>query len=298
MNENTSCWEFWENFESIWWKLNRKIEFLIFLGKLLLKIEPSEITSFFYNNFFHFGGVGTFPMPPPWRRLCFPFRDFPMNLIPTFKYINSYYNRNQFQIFYWPICYCYLTCRAGECTRREAEKRGTTCSTKGWRGRRTESGESGSRGPIAHRSAKSGPSRANGRQTALSATDAKRVRAQTSGRPASGAQEEAIHSAVQRRFECFVHPTCVHWRQMGMQVSEISTFIILLSLLIYLFYSFMDMKSNRKIIYSMEIDLLIFFPAYLSDFLIAIISSSAFLKWFLNSNFSNTLWFAISIFIW
>ena len=28
-----------------------KLDFNLFLGKLLLKIEPSEITSFFYNNF-------------------------------------------------------------------------------------------------------------------------------------------------------------------------------------------------------------------------------------------------------
>ena len=33
----------------------------------MLKIEPSEITSFFYNNFFNFGGGGTFPVFPPGR---------------------------------------------------------------------------------------------------------------------------------------------------------------------------------------------------------------------------------------
>ena len=32
-----------------------KLHFYLFLGKLLLKIEPSEITSVFYNNFFRFG---------------------------------------------------------------------------------------------------------------------------------------------------------------------------------------------------------------------------------------------------
>ena len=37
---------------------HRKIEFLTIFEKLLLKIEPSEITSFFYNNIFHFGGGG------------------------------------------------------------------------------------------------------------------------------------------------------------------------------------------------------------------------------------------------
>ena len=30
----------------------------------MLKIEPTEITSFFYNKFFNFGG-GTFPVFPP-----------------------------------------------------------------------------------------------------------------------------------------------------------------------------------------------------------------------------------------
>ena len=40
-----------------------KLHFYLFLEKLLLKIEPSEITSFFYNNFFNFGGG---------RSLCFP----------------------------------------------------------------------------------------------------------------------------------------------------------------------------------------------------------------------------------
>ena len=43
-----------------------KLNFYLFLEKLWLKIEPSEITSFFYNNFFNFGGGGgTFPLFPP-----------------------------------------------------------------------------------------------------------------------------------------------------------------------------------------------------------------------------------------
>ena len=38
------------------------LNFCLFLEKLLLKIEPSEITSFFYNNFSRFGG-GVDPPP-------------------------------------------------------------------------------------------------------------------------------------------------------------------------------------------------------------------------------------------
>ena len=52
--KNTSVWEILRNF---WWKFNGKIEFFsIFWEHLLLKIETSEITSLFYNNFFRFGG--------------------------------------------------------------------------------------------------------------------------------------------------------------------------------------------------------------------------------------------------
>ena len=39
----------------------------------MLKIEPSEISSFFYNNFFNFGGGGG--RFPPWRRLWIKFAD-------------------------------------------------------------------------------------------------------------------------------------------------------------------------------------------------------------------------------
>ena len=46
-----------------------KWHFKLFLEKLLLKIEPSEMTSFFYNNFFPFRGGGNVPYVPPWRRL-------------------------------------------------------------------------------------------------------------------------------------------------------------------------------------------------------------------------------------
>ena len=39
---------------------------ILFFENLLLKIEPSEITPFFYNKFFRFRGGG-FP-PSPWLR--------------------------------------------------------------------------------------------------------------------------------------------------------------------------------------------------------------------------------------
>ena len=43
--------KFLRKFENFWWKFNRKIDFKLFLEKMLLKIEPSEITSFFYDIF-------------------------------------------------------------------------------------------------------------------------------------------------------------------------------------------------------------------------------------------------------
>ena len=61
--KNTIVWEILRNF---WWKFNGKIEFFsIFWENLLLKIETSEITSFFYDNFFRFGGGGSNPPTPP-----------------------------------------------------------------------------------------------------------------------------------------------------------------------------------------------------------------------------------------
>ena len=42
---------------------------LFFRHFLLLKIEPSEITPFFYNSFFGFRGGGL-PHFPPWLRPC------------------------------------------------------------------------------------------------------------------------------------------------------------------------------------------------------------------------------------
>ena len=65
--------KFWENFEIFWWTIYRKIEFFIlfififiFFENLLLKIELSEITPFFYNNLFGFGGISSLsPLATP-----------------------------------------------------------------------------------------------------------------------------------------------------------------------------------------------------------------------------------------
>ena len=67
--KNANCWEilrkFWKFLMKILLKNGIFILFLIlFFENLLLKIEPSEITPVFYNNFFGFGGGG-FP-PSPW----------------------------------------------------------------------------------------------------------------------------------------------------------------------------------------------------------------------------------------
>ena len=37
----------WENFENFWWKFNEKLNFYLFFGKVLAKIEPSVLSSFF-----------------------------------------------------------------------------------------------------------------------------------------------------------------------------------------------------------------------------------------------------------
>ena len=54
-------------------KLNFLFLLFIFFENLLLKIELSEITPFFYNTFFGFGG-GEFPLPPFFEIAVF--RDF------------------------------------------------------------------------------------------------------------------------------------------------------------------------------------------------------------------------------
>ena len=63
--KNTNCWEI-EKILKFFDKYSlEKLNFYLFLEKLLLKIEPSEMTSFFYNKFFNFGGGGNVPCVPP-----------------------------------------------------------------------------------------------------------------------------------------------------------------------------------------------------------------------------------------
>ena len=56
--------KFWENFENLWWKFYRKIEFVfIFLLEYLLLKIVLGITPFFLNIFSVSRG-GDFPLPP------------------------------------------------------------------------------------------------------------------------------------------------------------------------------------------------------------------------------------------
>ena len=71
--KNANCWEILRKF-LINFKKSNSIENLIFyfyfFGNLLLKIEPSKITPFFYNIFSVSVGGGDFPLPPclrPWH---------------------------------------------------------------------------------------------------------------------------------------------------------------------------------------------------------------------------------------
>ena len=58
------------NFEKIFDEISiEKLHFYFILENLLLKIEPSEITPFFYNNFSVSGG---FPLSPWLRPLPMP----------------------------------------------------------------------------------------------------------------------------------------------------------------------------------------------------------------------------------
>ena len=61
-------WKIWKNSQIFWWKFYRKLIFFIFFENFLLKIEPWEITQFFYTNFFGFGGIPPFPLATPLGR--------------------------------------------------------------------------------------------------------------------------------------------------------------------------------------------------------------------------------------
>ena len=61
-----SSGKFWEIFERFYKNSKEKLSFQRFFEKLLRKIEPSEITSFFYKNLSRFGeGFPPFPLATP-----------------------------------------------------------------------------------------------------------------------------------------------------------------------------------------------------------------------------------------
>ena len=66
LDEKHKFFEIFEKFLKIFDENSiEKLNFLLFLENLLLKIEPSEISSFFYNSFFSFRGISPFS---PWLR--------------------------------------------------------------------------------------------------------------------------------------------------------------------------------------------------------------------------------------
>ena len=81
---------FWENAEIFWWKFYRKIQifYFNFFRIFVIQNRASEITPFFYNNFFGLGG-GIFPFSPwlrPWfsRRSNFFISSFLSVRLTTF----------------------------------------------------------------------------------------------------------------------------------------------------------------------------------------------------------------------
>ena len=68
----------WETFEKALKTFDEnsieKLNLNLFCEKLLPKIEPTEITSFFNNNLFHFGGGNVPYVPTYWRRLYIPLK--------------------------------------------------------------------------------------------------------------------------------------------------------------------------------------------------------------------------------
>ena len=89
--KNTNCWEILKFFdENSLEKLNFYFSFFLFIffEKVLLKIELSEITPFFYNNFFGFGRGWGFPPFPPGYALVSE-RDFPRKSKRYISYISK-----------------------------------------------------------------------------------------------------------------------------------------------------------------------------------------------------------------
>ena len=87
--------------------LNFFIFYFYFFENLLLKIEPSEITPFFYNKFFGFGGGGNFPLPP-WLRPCgyVLYDNFHIrNKITIFHIV---FLINRYILIIWPIQRIYI----------------------------------------------------------------------------------------------------------------------------------------------------------------------------------------------
>ena len=67
-------WKFWEKFEKFWRQFNRKIDFLIILGKFINKNRAFGNNTIFLQ-FFSVSGDSPLPLPPPrlrpwlWRSL-------------------------------------------------------------------------------------------------------------------------------------------------------------------------------------------------------------------------------------
>ena len=111
-------WKFRENFEIFWWTSIEKLNFLFiylffyFFENLLLKIELSEITPFFYNNFFGFGG-GDFPLPPwlrPWWQVGVWIKLIKSYLISSliFNFLILFYHPNFQNFKYVLFCFVFL----------------------------------------------------------------------------------------------------------------------------------------------------------------------------------------------
>ena len=87
-DEKNILWTFWEISENPNQNSVGKLNFLLLLDKLLLNIEPSEITSFFHNIFFQFRGRN---VPPP---LAAPM------ILPIYLLLLNY----ALSFMNWPIC--------------------------------------------------------------------------------------------------------------------------------------------------------------------------------------------------